>query len=563
MIFLTSKQNLLLMKQLLFFFMLVISSNLAAQPDFYSTYKFSEADTLRGMLRPERTCFDVTFYDIDLKLDIDQQFISGTVDIRYNVVENFTTLQLDLYQNMKIKTIRFLEETLNFQRQHNAVFVNFPTIQKKGSTGTIQVQYEGKPTVAVRAPWDGGFVWSEDSAGNPWVGVACEGDGASLWWPCKDHLSDEPDSVSIRLTVPSELIAVANGNLMSKEAMDKDYTRYNWLVSYPINTYNVTLNVANYVHLNEIYTALDGTTTNLDYYVLAENEEKAKKHFQQTPKVITCFERYFGKYPFWEDGIAFVETPYLGMEHQGAIAYGNQYMRGYLGGMIPSDMNWDYIIVHEYGHEYFGNSVSAKDIAELWIHESFTTYMEALYVECAYSYKDAVRYLNGQKPYITNQEPIVGPLNVNFEEWRGSDQYYKGAWMLHSLRHAINDDEVWFDLLRSLHNKFAYATITTKDVIDFVNTCTKRNFTPFFEQYLYYTDLPIFEYSIEQKRKKTKLRYRWKADITNFNMPLLVGEKDNYIQIYPTTEWQSITLEEVDDFVVAEELFLVEVKEIK
>jgi aminopeptidase N len=551
-----------MIKSLLLLFLLGLSVSLSAQRNFYKNYTFTAADTLRGMLRPERTCFDVTYYALDLKIDIDQKFIAGTVDIVYHTIADFETLQLDLYQNMQIQQITWQGNPLKYERRHDAIFVYFPTLQKKGTKGKIQVKYEGNPTVAVRAPWDGGFVWSKDKNGKPWVGVACEGDGASLWWPCKDHLSDEPDSVSIKLTVPSDLMVVANGNLRKKTVKDKEWTQYEWFVSYPINTYNVTLNIADYVNFKETYTNKNGEALELDYYVLSYNLEKAKKHFKQTHEVVACFEEYFGKYPFWKDGIGFVETPYLGMEHQGAIAYGNQYMRGYLGGMIPKDMNWDYIIVHEYGHEYFGNSVSAKDIAEMWIHESFTTYMEALYVECKYSYADAIRYLQGQRPYIRNQEPIVGPLEVNFSRWSGSDHYYKGAWMLHSLRHAINNEDLWLGLLKSIHQKFAYQTTTTQEIIAFINEYMKKDFTPFFQQYLYHAKLPTFEYSIKQQGKQLKLRYRWSTPVSDFDMPLFVGKQDNYQMIYPTTQWQEMTLRQltINEFKVATELFLLEVK---
>jgi len=554
------------MKNILTFLVILCAFNAFAQPNFFANNKFTEADTLRGMLRPERTCFDVTFYDINLNVDIEKQFIGGFVDVEYTILNDFRTLQLDLFENMRILSITSNNQSLLFRRQYNAVFVDFPVLQKQGAAGKLRVQYEGKPQVAENAPWDGGFVWSKDKNDKPWVGVACEGTGASLWWPCKDHLSDEPDSVMIRLTIPSNLTAVANGNLKAKTNNNNGTTRFDWLISYPINTYNVTVNIADYANFKETYTALDGEKLELDYHVLAYNLERAKKHFQQVPKVLACYERFFGKYPFWRDGFGMVETPYLGMEHQGAIAYGNYYMRGYLGGMIPKNMNWDYIIVHETGHEYFGNSVSCKDIAEYWIHESFTTYMEALYVECAYNYEEAVAYLMTQRPFINNSQPIVGPLNVNFEGWTSSDQYYKGAWMLHTLRHAINDDEMWFDLLRSFYNRFALSNITTQDFIGFVNQCLKKDFTPILEQYLYYPNIPTLEFRVKaQGKQKVKLEYRWLSDVADFNMPILVGKKGAYQMIYPTKDWKQIVLTNVKiaDFKIATELFYVNTSQVQ
>jgi len=536
-----------------------------AQEDFYNTYSFSRADTLRGMLRPERTCYDVYYYDLFVRVQVDRQWIEGYVDIYYKALADFSTLQLDLYANMAIEKVTSGEKKLNFRRQGDAFFVQFENTQPKGSTGQLRVYYFGAPRVAKNPPWDGGFVWSTDDKGNPWVGVACEGDGASLWWPNKDHLSDEPDSMSIRISVPAGLTCVANGNLR-QTAPDGDMQRFDWFVSYPINNYNVTINIAKYAHLEDVYQAADGEKLALDYYVLAYNKDKAASHFKQVQQVLAAFEHYFGKYPFWRDGFALVETPYLGMEHQSAIAYGNQYMRGYLGGMIPPDMDWDYIIVHETGHEYFGNSVSCNDIAEMWIHESFTTYMEALYVEYAYSYADAVRYLNSQRPFIRNQEPILGPMGVNFDNWQGSDHYYKGAWMLHSLRHAIGNDEQWWALLKEFYSRSSYSNVTTIDFITFVNKFTGTNFSPFFEQYLTYPGIPVFQYQLQQKEDGLKLRYRWKCDVPGFDMPMQVGDPARYTQIQPITgEWREIVLEgmKIKDFRVATELFYVKKQELK
>ncbi|MEM8526970.1 MAG: M1 family metallopeptidase [Bacteroidota bacterium] len=554
------------MKKLIFFLFIIVSLSLSAQKHnhthYFSKYKFTEADTIRGMLRPERTNFDVTFYNLDIKVDVENRFLSGFVDVHFEAVEDIDRLQLDLYKNMKVKSVEWYGKTIPHERIHDAFFVDFPSMIAKGKSSQVRVHYEGKPTIAQNAPWDGGFVWDKDRNGNPWVGVACEGDGASMWWPCKDHLTDEPDSMSIKIAVPDDLVCAANGELRQKKTMPDGYTRYDWFVSYPINSYNVSVNIADYANFKETYTAEDGDTLELDYYVLSYNLEKAKKHFKQTHKVLACFEKYFGKYPFWEDGFGMVETPYLGMEHQGAIAYGNKYMRGYLGGLVPPDMKWDYIIVHETGHEYFGNSISAGDIAEVWIHESFTTYMEALYVECTTTYEDAVRYLQSQRGFIRNQEPIVGPLNVNFEGWGGSDQYYKGSWMLHTLRHAIADDEMWFDLLRSFYNRYAISVVKTEDFVNFVNQCTKRDYSPFFEQYLFHPSIPVLEYRLKQKGKKLQVEYRWQTDVEALDMPILVGTKNAYTRIEPTSEWKKTTLPKTNeaDFKVATELFYVDTK---
>lgn len=507
-----------------------------SQKDFFKNYSFTKADTLRGMLRPERTCYDVTFYDLNVQIDINKKFIKGYVDIFYDVIEDFNQLQIDLFDNMQINKITSYEDTLSYNRIHNAVFVNMKNKQVTGTSNTIRVFYEGYPIAAKNAPWDGGFVWKQDEKGNPWVGIACEGTGASLWWPNKDHLSDEPDSMGINISIPNGLMCVANGNLRGKKSMENGYTTWNWFVTYPINNYNVTINIGDYVQFSNPFTASDGEILAVDYYVLKPNLEKAKIHFEQVNGVLKCYEHYFDKYPFWNDGLAFVETPYLGMEHQSAIAYGNKYMRGYLGGMIPRDMNWDFIVVHELGHEWFGNSVSSNDHAEMWIHESFTTYMEALYVEYTMSYEDAIRYLNNQKTFISNREPILGPMDVNFDSWKGSDHYFKGSWVLHTLRNAINNDVLWFKIIKGFYLKYKIAHCETQDFIDYVNEKTNRDWTSFFDQYLKYPSIPKLLYSLKQKGKNLELKYKWESDVTKFDMPILIGKKEIYKQICPNSE---------------------------
>ena len=549
---------------LIFLVSISTTSFLLAQSDFYDAYPFTEADTLRGQLNPMRSCYDVHYYDLNILIDPNEQSIEGYNDIHYKAVSTFDRMQVDLFQNLIIKKITYEENNLKHDRKHNAVFIQLP-IQEKGRKGKIRIHYEGNPIVAKQAPWDGGFVWSKDGNGKPWVGVACEGDGASLWWPNKDHLSEEPDSMSIKVAVPSDLMCVSNGILRNTNASKEGFTQYDWFVSYPINNYNVTVNIADYAHFSDVYVADDDSQLALDFYVLKENLTIAKKHFQQVHKTLACFERYFGKYPFWKDGYALVETPYLGMEHQGAIAYGNQYMRGYLGSMIPPNMNWDYIIVHETGHEYWGNSISANDHAEMWIHESFTTYMEALFCECAYSYEEAIGYLAMQRPYIRNQEPILGPMDVNWQHWQGSDHYYKGAWILHTLRHAINNDVIWFDLLKSLHEQNKISNITTQEIIDYVNHCTKKDYSSFFKQYLVYPTLPTLEYKLTEKRKKLCVQYRWKTPVANFDMPILMGKDGAMKQVKPTVQWQEKTFKNIKakDFRIPTELFLVNVEQVK
>jgi aminopeptidase N len=532
------------------------------QNDYFQNHQFTEADSLRGMLRPERTCFDVTFYDLNLRVLPSQQSLSGSVGIAFEAKADFSRLQIDLFENMAIDKI--VDDAnggsaLDFERKHNAVFVNFPERVKKGSAGKITVHYHGKPIVAKRAPWDGGFVWAKDDKGRDWIGVACEGVGASLWWPNKDHLSDEPDSLHMAITVPKDLTCVANGNLVKTLAQNPNERTFVWKVSYPINNYNVTLNIAHYAHFSETYHAADGDALDLDYYVLDYNLGKAQLHFKQTPRMLQSFEKYFGKYPFWNDGYALVETPYLGMEHQGAIAYGNKYMRGYMGGLVPAEFDFDYLILHESGHEYWGNSISCKDHAEMWIHESFTTYMESLYIEDVHGPDAALRYLASQRPYIISIEPIIGPLDVNFSDWASSDEYYKGAWVLHTLRNAIGDDAVWFGLLKSFYQKHARSNITTKDFTSYVNTYTGKNWDTFFEQYLYRPNLPVLECKLKKKGRDCELSYRWHGDVPNFSMPVAIGKKGHFVRVEATSEWQQLRLKKTacKDVKVDESRFLV------
>ena len=531
-----------------------------SQKDFYKNYQFTKADTLRGMLRPERTVYDVTFYDLNLKIEPDRHFVSGYVDIYFKAVKSFKTLQIDLFENMHISKIEHKGGEMRFDRLHAAVFVDLLPGYNQGESGRFRIYYEGYPTTAQNPPWDGGFVWKKDSAGKDWIGVACEGTGASLWWPNKDHLSDEPDSMAINISVPDGLMCVSNGNLRATTPESGGFTNWHWFVSYPINNYNVSVNIADYAHFSDVWVASDGDSLACDYYVLKENLEIAKIQFAQVQGMFDCYEKYFGKYPFWRDGFAMVETPYLGMEHQSGIAYGNQYKRGYLGGRIPKDMSWDYIIIHETGHEWWGNSISSRDHAEMWIHEAFTTYMEALYVECTMSYADAMRYLRSQRPFIVNAEPMLGAFDVNFDRWRSSDNYYKGTWFLNTLRHAVGDDVLWFDILKSFYEKHAYQNIVTADFLNYMNDKTGRDWSRVFEQYLTYPKIPVLLYKLEEKNGGVILKYKWQADVAGFDMPALAGNAEAYERIFPTEKWQEKRFENVkkEAFKIGSDVMLIE-----
>ncbi len=546
---------------ILIYFILLSVTPILAQHHYFHEHTFTKADTLRGQLRPERTCYDVKYYELDLEVDIENQSINGSVDICFEAMTDFKVMQIDLFDNLDIDSILLDNRILSFERIHNAVFIQTDII-KQENLKCVKVFYNGIPIKAKNAPWDGGFSWKRDQKGNPWLGVSCEGIGASLWWPNKDHLSDEPDSVSIKVTVPDPFVCISNGNLRKTVPLEDDRTQYNWFVSYPINNYNVTLNIGMYEHFQDVYTAADGSKLDLDYYVMPYNLKKAKKQFAQVPKMLACYEHYFGKYPFWNDGYALVETPYLGMEHQGAIAYGNQYMRGYLGRMIPDGMDWDYIIIHETGHEYWGNSISCNDHAEMWIHEAFTTYMEALYVECRYSYEEAIGYLKMQKPFIANQQPVIGVMDVNFGDWSSSDHYYKGSWILHTLRHAIHDDKLFFDILKSFYQKHQLSNIHSEDFFNYVNEKTGQNWNPFFEQYLKHPNIPKLVYRLKQIGKDVQISCIWETNVQNFNMPILVGNPENFQLVQPENIKKEFLVKNctVADFQVATDLFYVTTK---
>lgn len=512
-----------MIRSVLFLSLLIMSASAFAQ-------EFSRADSLRGTLNQNRSCFDVHYYHLDFEVDIEQQTITGVNHIYFNEVEPFDVMQIDLFENMVIDSIVHQGSLLEYEREFNAVHVK---IGEHKEQDHISVYYHGKPTQAKRAPWDGGFVWRYDKAGNPWVGVACEGDGASLWWPNKDHLSDEPDSMRISCVVPDSLMFVSNGDLESV-VHENGKKRFTWRVGYPINNYNVTVNIADYIRFYEFYITDDYDTIALDYYVLRYNEEKAREQFKQVKPMMECFEDAFGVYPFADDGFALVETHYLGMEHQGAIAYGNKYMPGYLG-RYPGEMDFDYIIIHETGHEWWGNSVSAKDIADMWIHESFCTYSESVFVECTYGYENMLLYLAYQRGFITNTSPMQGPYGVN-KSGNGTDMYYKGAWMIHTLRNVLNNDTLFKGMLKDLALEFRHQTIEAKDVIDFISERTGQDFTVFFRQYLNHGPIPKLEYKI----KKGQLSYRWNA-ITDFQMPaeIVIGDQKR-LRINPSANWQTM-----------------------
>ena len=535
------------------FFLFFVFTSVQAQD-------FSLRDTLRGSLSPERTWFDVNYYHLSIDLDVETKSISGFNDIGFTVLSDSSVMQLDLFENLSVDSVIYEGTLCDVSRKYDAFFVDLPFGLKVGDHKTLRVYYHGKPIVAKNAPWDGGFVWKNDPQGLPWIGVACQGLGASSWWPCKDHLSDEPDSMRITCSVPKEVQFVGNGNLESDFIYD-DKRVSTWKVSYPINTYNVTLNIADYSHLEDVYIS-NSETLALDYYVLKGNEEKAIKQFAQVKPMLAVYEDLFGLYPFWNDGYALVESPYLGMEHQSAIAYGNKYKPGYLG-RYPGEMDFDFIVIHESGHEYWGNSVSMNDVADMWIHESFCTYTEALYVEQLYGYNSMLEYLMYQKDFISGRSPILGVHGVN-QKGNSTDMYYKGSWMLHSIRNTLNNDSLWFSIVKGIAHDFLIKNCDGTEIIDYMCNASGIDLKPLFNQFLGYADLPVLSYKFKNKRGKLELYYKWEAAEVNFNMPIdiSVGNSEKF-RIFPNSNYQSLYLGNTDKKRVkfSEELFLFEKKE--
>ena len=517
---------------------------------------FTRADTLRGMLTPLRTCYDVLYYHLDVRIDPEQQSLSGSTTIRFTVVSDFTTLQVDLFPNMEVQQILLDGKTkLAFSRECGAIFVRFPETMKKGAIHAISVEYGGKPTVAKNPPWDGGFTWTRDSTGNPWVVVTCQGTGASLWWPNKDHQSDEPDSMMISVTVPPGLEDISNGRLRARQALPDGWTRFDWFVSYPINNYCVTVNVGKYAHFSDRH--INGDTLTLDYYVMPEHLAAAQEQFRQVDPMLSSYEHWFGKYPFYHDGYKLVECPHTGMEHQSAVAYGNRYLQGYRGrASSPVGLKFDFIIIHESAHEWWGNSITAQDPADMWIHESFGAYAEALYVESLYGREQSLAYINGKKPNVSNHAPIIGVFNLNR---KGSgDMYDKGQLVLNTLRSVIDNDSLWLSVLRGLAETFKYTTITGKDVVDYICDRTGQDLHYFFDQYLGYPKLPRLRIAVSKKGDEVTAGYRWESDIPDFHMPVKVTlGPDSLGFIYPTTSWKStrLALKDPAEFRAAEELF--------
>ncbi len=502
---------------------------------------FTRQDTLRGSITPERAWWDLSYYDLAIDVDVEGKSLKGTNTIYFFVIIPQQVMQIDLQEPLAITHVDYKGQKLSYTREGNVYHIRFPYPLVAGDRDKITIQYEGVPVVAVRPPWDGGLTWSKDDNDNPFVATSCQGLGASVWWPCKDHMYDEPDSMLIRITAPPSLTDVSNGRLRHIDYLPDGRKTFHWFVSNPINNYGVNLNIGRYAHWNDTIHGEKGVL-DMDFYVLQDNYDKAREHFKDAHRTIKAFEYWFGPYPFYEDGYKLVEVPYLGMEHQSCVTYGNKYQMGYLGRDLSSTgwgLKWDFIIVHESAHEWWANSITYKDIADMWIHESFANYAESLYLDYHFGQQAASDYVIGTRRTIMNNEPIIGTYNVNKEG--SGDMYPKGGNMLHTLRTWIGDDEKWRSVLRGLQRDFYHQTVTTEQIENYIATQTGKDLKAFFNQYLRDTRIPVVEYEMKGK----KLTYRYAKIVDGFNMPVEVrinsGDK---IILKPTAQWQELKMED-------------------
>jgi aminopeptidase N len=516
--------------------------------------QFTLQDTLRGSITPERAWWDLTFYHLDIEVLPDEKFISGKNTVRYTVLEPQQRLQIDLQQPLQIEKVTQDGEQLSIESIGNAHFITLKKVQKEGASEEIVVHYSGNPKAARRAPWDGGISWKKDKNNKHFIGSTCQGLGASVWWPNKDHMYDEPDSMAISVKVPKGLTNVSNGRLKSIKTHTDGSKTFHWYVNNPINSYGVNINIGDYVHFGETYEG-EGGTLDMDYWVLSYNLEIAKEHFVDAKRSIEAFEHWFGPYPFYEDSYKLVEAPYLGMEHQSSVTYGNQFKKGYLGNDLSGSgwgLKFDYIIIHETGHEWFANNITYKDIADIWVHESFTTYSEGLFVEYFYGKQAGAEYIVGLRRNTKNDKPIIGHYDVNK---RGSnDVYSKGANILHTLRQLLEDDEKWRDILRGLNHDFRHQTVSGKQIEDYLSEKTGIDLTEFFNQYLRDVRIPGVEFKVQDN----ELSFRYVDIVEGFDMPIQIYVNESIMWVFPKEEWQTQAFEMPIDSLSIDANFLVE-----
>ncbi|MBN2416129.1 M1 family metallopeptidase [bacterium] len=500
---------------------------------------FTRQDTLRGTITPERAWWDLTYYHLDIRVDPEAKTISGSNTVRYRVHTPARVMQLDLQPPMEISGVTQDGTPLGYERDGNVYYITLVKQQVPGEYNELLVRYGGEPQVSRRPPWQGGITWQKDANGNDFIASTCQGDGASLWWPCKDHPADEPDSMLMTITVPGHLTDVSNGRLRSTVENSDGTKTFTWFVSNPINHYGVNINIGDYVHFGDVYQGEKGPL-DCDYWVLRDNLEKAKVHFREAHRMLAAFEYWFGPYPFYEDGYKLVEVPYTGMEHQSSVTYGNGYANGYNGNDVSHTglgMLFDFIIVHESGHEWFANSISNADAAYMWIHEAFIAYSENLFLNYHYGKKESAEYVIGTRQNIRNDRPIEGIPGLNYPG--SGDMYYKGANMLHTLRQLVGDDEKWRSILRGLNSRFYHQTVTSGQIETAIAEMSGLNLKGFFDQYVRDVRIPVLEYMIGEK----ELSYRWNNTVRGFAMPVEVLLDGEPVTLNVSGRWQRLQLE--------------------
>ncbi len=500
---------------------------------------FTHADTLRGSNGPGRAWWDATFYDLHVAVSPGDSSIRGWNAITYRALKPSSEMQIDLQVPLEVDSMVQSGKRVTYRRDGNAFFAAVPSLAA-GASATVTVFYHGKPRAAMRPPWDGGFIWQQDSLGRRWIATANEGLGASVWWPNKDYLADEPDSQRIAITLPDSMVDVSNGRLRSTKHNSDGTTTYEWFVEDPINNYDVEVNAGQYAHWSETFNGESGPLT-LDFWPLAYHADTAKVQFQQAKSMLACFEHWFGPYPWYKDGYKLIEAPHLGMEHQSGVAYGNKFKNGYSGRDLSGTgegLTWDFIIVHESAHEWWGNSITVKDAADMWIHEGFANYAEGLYAECKDGKEAGAQYIIGSRRNIRNDAPIIGTYGVNSEG--SGDMYYKGGSMLHMIRQIVSDDEKWRSILRGIQSRFRHQTVTGQQIEDYMIQASGLNLAPIFQQYLTTPKVPVLEY----KQTPDGTAYRWAEVVPGFAMPV----RANGVLLHPTEAWK--TMPRVDTIVV-------------
>jgi aminopeptidase N len=509
----------------------------------FSQVKYTHADSLKGKITKEREWWNVLHYELHAAFNERDSSVSGFNVTTYQVLSPLQIMHIDLREPMILDSAVQNTIKCDWKKDGDAYFVNLRSEQKPNNINSITFYFHGKPKAAKLPPWDGGLVWKKDKNKNPWISIACQGMAGSVWFPNKDHMYDEPDSVSFFITAPKDLKAVAGGRLRSVKENNEGMQTWNWAVVNPINNYCIIPYIGKYLNYKDTFNG-EGGVLDIDYWVLEYNLEKAKEHFKEVKPMLRCFEQWFGHYPFYEDGYKLVEAPYLGMEHQSAVAYGNNYINGYMGRDLSGTgwgLKWDFITIHESGHEWFGNNISVKDVADNWVHEGFTSYSENLYTEYLFGKEAGADYVIGTRKEIANDAPVIGDYGVNRDG--STDMYYKASNMLHTIRQIVNNDSVWRMFLRDINKKFGHITTTGGEVEAYMINYLKLDLTKVFDQYLRTTQIPDLEYKI----KNSQLSFRWTNCIKGFNMPVRVIVDNTDVLLKPGTDWQKVRLLNMKD----------------